>query len=334
MRKLLLTTILFGFAAPAQAQSGGYFGVEGGVISPKTNRADVGADFTTVQTPTTPAGPASVADNVFLNAIRADYKVGADVDAIAGYDFGFIRTELELGYKRAKLNSYRIGDAELATLSTALNRPSAAPDPFAPGLAALTTDDVDGRITIMSAMANALLDVGSDRVSFYAGGGFGRARAKLLGNRDDAWAHQLIAGARFAISNNVELGLKYRYFRTARLNLGDGETTLVQGNSDLLNLGTASSPIFVERRTSVALDTAFNERFRSHSLLASLIFNFSGRSAAPAPAAPPPPPPAAVVEPPAPATQTCPDGSVVLATDACPVPPPPPPPPLPAPERG
>ena len=38
--------------------------------------------------------------------------------------------------------------------------------------------------------------------------------------------------------------------------------------------------------------------------------------------------------PPAPATQTCPDGSVILATDVCPAPPPPPPPPAPAPERG
>jgi iron complex outermembrane receptor protein len=48
-----------------------------------------------------------------------------------------------------------------------------------------------------------------------------------------------------------------------------------------------------------------------------------------APPLPPPPPPA-----PAPATQTCADGSVILATDACPAPPAPPPPPAPAPERG
>ena len=48
-----------------------------------------------------------------------------------------------------------------------------------------------------------------------------------------------------------------------------------------------------------------------------------------APPPPPPPPPA-----PPPATQTCADGSVILATEACPVPPPPPPPPPPAPERG
>jgi len=53
-------------------------------------------------------------------------------------------------------------------------------------------------------------------------------------------------------------------------------------------------------------------------------------AAAPLPyVAPPPPPP-----PPPPATQTCPDGSVILATEVCPAPPPPPPPPPPAPERG
>ena len=59
-----------------------------------------------------------------------------------------------------------------------------------------------------------------------------------------------------------------------------------------------------------------------------------GPSAEPVVVAPPPPPPAP--EPVAPATQTCADGSVILATDACPAPPvemaPPPPPPVP--ERG
>jgi iron complex outermembrane receptor protein len=54
-------------------------------------------------------------------------------------------------------------------------------------------------------------------------------------------------------------------------------------------------------------------------------------------AAPPPPAPVAALPPPPPpvATQTCPNGSVIAATDACPAPPPPPPPPPPAPvERG
>jgi outer membrane receptor protein involved in Fe transport len=57
---------------------------------------------------------------------------------------------------------------------------------------------------------------------------------------------------------------------------------------------------------------------------------FAAAKAQPAVEAPPPPPP----PPPPPATQTCSDGSVILATEACPVPPPPPPPPPPAPERG
>ena len=54
----------------------------------------------------------------------------------------------------------------------------------------------------------------------------------------------------------------------------------------------------------------------------------SARAPAAVYVAPPPPPPAP------PATQTCPDGSVILATDMCPAPPPPPPPPAPMPERG
>jgi iron complex outermembrane receptor protein len=55
-----------------------------------------------------------------------------------------------------------------------------------------------------------------------------------------------------------------------------------------------------------------------------------------APPTPPPPPPVASLPPPppAPATQTCSDGSVILASEACPAPPAPPPPPPPAPERG
>jgi iron complex outermembrane receptor protein len=58
-----------------------------------------------------------------------------------------------------------------------------------------------------------------------------------------------------------------------------------------------------------------------------------GASPPPSPLPPPPPPPP---PPAAPATQTCPDGTVILATATCPVPPPPPPPPPPAaaPERG
>ena len=67
---------------------------------------------------------------------------------------------------------------------------------------------------------------------------------------------------------------------------------------------------------------------RTIGLTARMKFSEPLAVAAPPPVELPPPPP------PPPATQTCADGSVVLATEACPVPPPPPPPPPPAPERG
>jgi len=54
-----------------------------------------------------------------------------------------------------------------------------------------------------------------------------------------------------------------------------------------------------------------------------------GAAPAAVPVVAPPPPPV-----PPPATQTCADGSVILASDACPVAPPPPPEPAAAPERG
>ena len=63
---------------------------------------------------------------------------------------------------------------------------------------------------------------------------------------------------------------------------------------------------------------------------ATLRYKWTPRVAPP----PPPPPPRRRRRRPPPATQTCPDGSVILATDTCPAPPPPPPPPPPAPERG
>lgn len=75
-------------------------------------------------------------------------------------------------------------------------------------------------------------------------------------------------------------------------------------------------------------DTAFL-RYQTFGrrYVAGFTYKFGQREKMPMPAvAPPPPPPAP------PATQTCNDGSVILATDSCPLPPPPPPPPPPAPE--
>ena len=213
-----------------------------------------------------------------------DHKMGIDGDMIAGYDFGMFRAEAELGYKRSEHKDYE--DAGGAF-------------------------DADGRSSVYSLMANAMVDFGQDEgISFFAGGGVGYAQVihRLEDNgiggfdfkiKDRGFAWQGIAGVRAVVSQYFDVGLKYRYFDAGNVSDRDGAVDL---DSD----------------------------YRSHSILVSLIHNFNVPLPPPPPEpvmAPPPPPPP-------PATQTCPDGSVILATDACPMPPPPPPPPPPEPERG
>ena len=277
MRKLLLAAAaVAALAAPAAARDGQpYIGIEGGVLFANDTDFDVTYDDGTGATE-------------YEDALSINYDTGYDIDAIIGYDFGMFRLEGELAYKRASVDDVEFSSAFAADLGAALGLggPADASD----------VDVDDEKVGVTSGMVNALLDFGDDDgISFYAGGGLGRAGVKLFDDKDSAWAYQLIAGARTAISDNIDLGLKYRYFRTGKLDFDD--------DFDGESLGA-------------------DGRFSSHSLLASLIFNFGGRDTY---VAPPPPPPAPVVEPaPAPvqpATQTCPDGSVILATDVCPAPP-------------
>jgi opacity protein-like surface antigen len=269
-----LATGLAAMASPAAARDrSAYVGLEAGALFVK----DTDVDLALIDDDD---------EDIFADDFAIDHKMGIDGDLIAGYDFGMFRAEAELGYKRSEHKDYSDDD-----------------DSF----------DADGRTSVYSLMANAMIDVGQDEgVSFYAGAGIGYAQiTHVLEDNDDedgfrlqlrdrGFAWQAIAGVRAVVSQYFDIGLKYRYF--------DG------GNVSDSDEG-------------IDLDADY----KSHSLLFSLIHNFNSPL--------PPPPPAVVVAPPPPpapppATQTCPDGSVILATDMCPMPPAPPPPPPPEPERG
>ncbi len=147
MRKYLFAAAaVAAVASPAAARDGsGYFGVEGGILFPKDQDADVFVDYetTTVGTPVV-VGPS---DTTYNNAFGIDYKKGYDLDAIAGYDFGMFRLEGEIGYKRAKLNDLEVDSGFISSLNTALNRPDrdVAPDPIGTLPALSSTDfDLDG----------------------------------------------------------------------------------------------------------------------------------------------------------------------------------------------
>ena len=243
-------------ASPAMARDGsGYVGIDAGILMPDDTIFEYDGD----------------------DVFGVEYKNGFDLDLIGGYDFGFVRAEGELAWKRSSHDSLFDEDEDV---------------------------DGDGDTDVRSIMLNVLADVGSDKWSFYAGGGVGLARVRHTFEddgdsdklKDSGFAWQGIAGFRVAMNEIIDIGLKYRYFDT-----GDFDDDDVEWD------------------------------FTSHSLMFSFIYNMGGERRPPPPPPmplPPPPPPA-----PPPATQTCPDGSVILATDACPPPPPPPPPP-PEPERG
>jgi opacity protein-like surface antigen len=224
------------------------------------------------------------------NAMKLRHKWGYDFDVVFGQDLGRFRLEGELGYKRASIKGATIDPSALAAIG--------AP-------AATTSFDSNGRTRVLSSMVNALVDVGlGDGITGSFGGGIGGARVKIrsalnppnsldFSTSDGAIAWQVLAEVRAPITTNLDLGWKARHFETGRLNFG-----------------------------------AFKGKYRSNSLLASLIYNFYSPPPAPLPPPPPPSPPPPL------ATQTCPDGSLIPATATCPAPPPPPPPPPPTPERG
>lgn len=282
-KSLLLAAVAMALIPSAAIARDGvpYAGIEGGAMKPEKLKLDY--QLRTLSVP---------------NGIIVDHKTGYDVDFVAGYDFGLVRAEGELGYKRATPTGVSVAPA------IQFNNTG----PLA----------IEGKTRAISAMANVLLDFGKDDgLQVYGGGGLGVARVTLdhiisgpnvapgraIYGSDRSFAWQLIAGMRVPVSYKIDLGLKYRYFRTQ------------------VDFRDATNPTAIEN---------LEGRFRSHSVLASLIFNLGAEPVVEPTIepAPPPPPPAP------PATQTCPDGSVVLATDACPVPPPPPPPPPAAPVRG
>jgi len=284
---LFLAAAAAAMGTPAFAAADGpYVGVEGGVTIPNSTNYDV--TVTNGATSTT-----------YDNGYNVKYKKGYDVDLLAGYKLGLLRLEAEGGYQRAKVKSLTASSTLLTDVGTASGTTVTAAD--------LGTGD---HIGVMKLMANALVD-GDFGGGFggYAGGGVGRAWTKYSGDKDSSWAYQGIAGVRYAVTPNLDAGVKYEYFRTGKLNFDDA---------------------FAANGTTFT--TNAKGHYASNNILASLVYNFNSRGAEPIPAAapaPPPPPPAE-----APATQTCPDGSVILATSACPAPPAPPPPPPPPAQRG
>ncbi|HEX8653863.1 MAG TPA: OmpA family protein [Allosphingosinicella sp.] len=255
-------------ASPAQARDGAmYIGGEFGAMRVGDIDIDIGA---------------------VENAVTVEHEYGYDGGVFIGYDFGAFRLEAEGSYRNADLDAY--------TTTIRLPLEGAV---FAPGR------EASGNTSVLSFMVNGLLDFGDDDgISATIGGGAGMARvnANLYRNFANAtpfvdgsdWtmAWQLLAGVRQAISDNVDVTVRYRFFNTRSVEL----TAFNGGATDM--------------------------RFRSHSIMGGLTFNLGGAEPAPPPLPPvvtPPPyvaPPAPTPPPPPPIQ--CPGGTMVQPGETCP----------------
>src|SRR6188768_2792899 len=200
MRKIALgmAVAATALAAPAMARDGQAY-IEADIGAIIENEFDVGIEG-------------------FEDAASIDHSDGWDLGGILGYDFGLIRAELE--------GSYKEGDPD-SIVSTARGIPFLNQSPPVTG----TFDPVAGELSMTSVMANALLDFGgNDGVGFSAGVGAGHVWAdanyiagvnfrtpSFSGYMDDSdhdWAWQAIAQIRIPVTEEAEIGLKYRYFNT------------------------------------------------------------------------------------------------------------------------
>jgi outer membrane protein OmpA-like peptidoglycan-associated protein/opacity protein-like surface antigen len=199
----------------------------------------------------------------------ADADTGYDFGAVVGHDFGGFRLEAEVSYREADLTEV---SGSTRFLPVAGNPPF-----FSSG-----TYDAAGDTNALSFMLNGMFDFGADDgLQGFVGGGVGVARVDVqnvvsapswLDDSDTGFAWQAIAGIRAPLSDSWDVGLKYRYFNAPNVDLVD-----IRGRD-------------------------VSTRFRSHSLMGSLVYNFGGEEPPPPPVEVPvaPPPPPVYVPPPPP----------------------------------
>jgi OmpA-OmpF porin, OOP family len=218
------------------------------------------------------------------SASKVDHKYGYDFDGVVGYDFGMFRVETEVGYRAASVDGYRSSVTTPATTAAgaAFNAPAGS------------YDYAGGRSSALSFMLNGMLDFGADdELQGFVGGGVGVARVKervglntnsdFLDDSDTVFAWQAIAGVRAPVTKNVDFSLKYRFFNADNVKLVDVSGRQLEG------------------------------RYRSHSILGGVIFNFGApEEPAPLPPPPPPPPPEPTPPPPPPPPVVCSPGPFIV----------------------
>jgi hypothetical protein len=143
--------------------------------------------------------------------------MGYNIGIYGGYDFGVFRLEGEVDWMHANLDQLSI-DSDFIDAINSL----ASPDLIDTGV------DVDQASSALAFMLNGLVDFGDDDgFSFQAGLGAGWAKSKLINDKDSAFAWQAILGVNYAVSPNIDIGMRYKYFTTGSLNFHDNTNSFI-----------------------------------------------------------------------------------------------------------
>lgn len=273
MRILFLAAPLALIASPA-ATAEPYVELGLGVMDARANDVDQRIDFSATQTPSSPI-VTGAADKFVDDVFGTRSKQGPQVTVAGGYDFGWLRLEGELGRHQVRTSRIAADDATpdfLTQLNVGLNRPSAAPDPGAPGLAPVTLADFQrgGHIRATTAMVNAIADWKvAHRLTVFAGGGYGKSWVRGFDAKDSAPAWQYMLGLRVPVSERMEVGVKHRYLNAGFVTLVEDPRSFA-GNVDAVTSGGT----VVNRLTSAEVRQVFEGNWRSRSVQLTLGYKF------------------------------------------------------------
>jgi opacity protein-like surface antigen len=138
------------------------------------------------------------------DSVSLDYKSGLSGIISAGYNFGTIRVEAEVGYQ-ANDADYKYRDYNDYYYYYDINYGS--------------VDYKESDMRAYSFMGNFYLDFeNSTPVTPFITAGIGMANIELFAVKDDVMAYQVGAGLAFEINQHVSVDIKYRYLATDDLN--------------------------------------------------------------------------------------------------------------------
>ncbi len=239
-----LLTVLGGsavLAAPAFAKPEPYVSIAAGLAlqSDSGNAGTLGAGFVTGEGTTIPSGTPLPNEPV---SWTTEFETGVFIAGAAGLDWGFVRTELEVGFQDADVSGHQ--NVIAAGLALA-NEDAAVLIPNSPSIGTdVATLGADGRgqVDQLTAFGNVIFDIEFDRpFSVYVGGGAGimnvdvtyePSLTTIVEDEKTVFGYQALAGVSFNVSDELDWTIGYRFRMSEDVEV---DTTLFPGTLEIEN---------------------------------------------------------------------------------------------------